>query len=142
MLQNRIARIVTGTSYDSADHPLSLKELGWLNIRNLITLDLGIFMFKVNKGTTPTPISDMFQKVQETHNYGTRFNVENNYYRMAVKKEITKTAISYSGPKLWSEIPRSIGEAHSLDILKRIFESFLQVKMTLSFLFEPFLLFI
>ena len=28
MLQNRIARIVTGTSYDSADHPLLLKELG------------------------------------------------------------------------------------------------------------------
>ena len=82
-------------------------------------------MFKVNKGTTPTPISDMFQKVQETHNYETRFNVENNYYRMAVKKEITKTAISYSGPKLWSEIPRSIREAHSFDIFKKDFREFL-----------------
>ena len=87
MLQNRIARIVTGTSYDSADHPLLLKELGWLSIRNLITLDLGIFMFKVNKGATPTQISDMFQKVQETHNYETRFNVKTTIIEWQLKKK-------------------------------------------------------
>ena len=44
---------------------------------------------------------------------------------MAVKKEITKTAISYSGLKLWSEIPRSIRKAHSLDIFKKDFREFL-----------------
>ena len=45
-LQNRIARIVTDTSYDEADHPVLLRELGWLSVRKLITLDLGIFMYK------------------------------------------------------------------------------------------------
>ena len=33
LLQNRVTRIITDTSYDSADHPLLLTELGWLNIR-------------------------------------------------------------------------------------------------------------
>ena len=35
LLQNRVVRITTDTSYDSADHPLLLTELGWLNIRQL-----------------------------------------------------------------------------------------------------------
>ena len=43
-LQNRMARIITDMSYDSADHPLLLTEIGWLNIRQLIMFDLGIFM--------------------------------------------------------------------------------------------------
>ena len=33
LLQNRAVRIITDTSYDSADHPLLLTELGWLKIR-------------------------------------------------------------------------------------------------------------
>ena len=35
LLQNRVVRIITDTSYDSADHPLLLTELEWLNIRQL-----------------------------------------------------------------------------------------------------------
>ena len=49
-LQNRIAKIVvTDTNYNEADHPVLLRELGWLSIRKLITPDLGIFMYKVNR---------------------------------------------------------------------------------------------
>ena len=33
--QNTVARIITGTSYDSSDDPLLLAELGWLDIRQL-----------------------------------------------------------------------------------------------------------
>ena len=40
LLQNRVARIITDTSYDSADHPLLPTELGWLNMRQLIMFDL------------------------------------------------------------------------------------------------------
>ena len=35
-------------------HLILLTELGWLNIRQLIMFDLGIFMFKTNRGMTPT----------------------------------------------------------------------------------------
>ena len=52
LLQNRVARIITDTSCGSADHPLLLTELGWLDIRQLIMFDLGIFMFKINRGMT------------------------------------------------------------------------------------------
>ena len=97
-LQNRIARIVTDTSYDKADHPVLLRELGWLSIRKLITLDLGIFMCKVNKGITPDPICEIFQKTSDTHRYETRYAMEDDFHKITIKKEITKTAISHSGP--------------------------------------------
>ena len=71
-LQNGIARIVTDTSYDEADHPVLLRELGWLSIRKLIALDLGIFMYKVNKGITPDPVREIFQKASDSHRRETR----------------------------------------------------------------------
>ena len=54
LLQNRVARIVTDTSYDSAGHLLLLTELEWLDIRQLIMFDLGIFMLKINRGNDST----------------------------------------------------------------------------------------
>ena len=39
-LKNKAARIVAGKSYKEADHIKLLQELGWLNVRKLICLDL------------------------------------------------------------------------------------------------------
>ena len=103
-LQNRIARIVTDTSYDGADHPVLLRELGWLSIQKLITLDLGIFMYKVH--SCIRSICEILQKASDAHRHERRYAMEHDFYKIAIKKEITKTAISHSGPKLWNNIPR------------------------------------
>ena len=99
-VQNRVARIITDTSYDSADHPLLLTELGWLNIRQLIMFGLGIFMFEVNRGMTSQSVNNMFNNISDIHHYQTRGSLQDNYFRIPINKQITKTAISYSGPKL------------------------------------------
>ena len=52
MPQNRICRIITRIGYENADHPSLSKELGLLSIGQLISLDLGVLMFKVNEGLT------------------------------------------------------------------------------------------
>ena len=121
-LQNRIARMVTDTSYGEADHPVLPRELGWLSIRKLITLDLGIFMYKANKGITPDPICEIFQKASDTHRSETRYAMEDDFHKFAIKKEITKAEISHSGPKLWNNIPRLVREAPSLDLFKKRFQ--------------------
>ena len=88
-LQNRIARIVTDTSYGEVDHPVLLRELGWLS-RKLITLDLGIFMYKVNKGISPDPVCELFQKASDTHHYETRYEMEDDFHKIAIKKKLQK----------------------------------------------------
>ena len=45
-LQNRAARVITMTSYEIVNHFASLKHLKWLDVRNIIELDMGIFMYK------------------------------------------------------------------------------------------------
>ena len=64
--------MITDTSYDSADHQLLLTELRWLNIRQLIMFDLGIFMFNINRGSTPQSVNNMFNNIGDIHHYQIR----------------------------------------------------------------------
>ena len=132
LLQDRVARIITDTSYDSADHPLLLTELGWLDIRQLITFDLGIFMFKINRRMAPQSVNNMFNNISDIRHYQTRNSKQDNYFGIPINTQITKTAISYSGPKLWNDIPRSIRDAPSLETCKTRFRE-LQDKGTFCF---------
>ena len=134
-LQNRVCRIITGTGYENADHPSLLKELGLLSIRQLINLDLGVRMFKVKEGLIPRPMCDIFQHIDAVHQYGTRSATQGNFYRIKTNKQITNSAISYSGPKLWNEIPRSIRDSGSLYTFKKRFREFLVSLETDNFLF-------
>ena len=92
-------------------------------------------MFKVNEGLTPRPICDMFQHVDAVHHYGTRSATQGNFYKIKTNKQITNSAISYSGPKLWNEIPRSMRDSGSLYTFKRRFREFLASLDTYTFLF-------
>ena len=76
-------------------------------------------MYKVNKGITPNPICEIFQKASDTHCYMARYAMEDDFHKIAIKKEITKTVISHNGPKFWNNIPRLVREAPSLDLLKK-----------------------
>ena len=82
-------------------------------------------MHKVNKGNAPDPICEIFQKASDTHCYETRCTVEDNFHKIAIKNEITKTAISRSGPKLWNNIPTSVRDAPCLNLFKKRFRELL-----------------
>ena len=120
-----MARIITDTSYDSADHPLLLTELGWLKVRQLIIFDLGTFMFKINRGMAPQSVNNMSNNISDIHHYQTRGSLQDNYFRIPINTQITKTAISYSGPKLWNDIPGSIRDSSSLEPFKKRFRELL-----------------
>ena len=61
LLQNSAARVITKVKYEDADDLKLVCQLGWLTIRNLIKLDLGIFMYKSQ--------NNFFQKQLETFMY-------------------------------------------------------------------------
>ena len=68
-MQNRAARVITGRSYEDADHPSILYRLGWLSVRHLIVLDLAYAMFKVARGIAPPPTQKMFLYISELQSY-------------------------------------------------------------------------
>ena len=70
-----------------------------------------------------------------------QLSMEDNLHKIAIKKEITKAAISHSGPKLWNNIPRSVREAPSLDLFKKEFRELLAGLNEHTFLFGFFSVF-
>ena len=56
-LQKRAARIIARTPYEVANNFQLLKHLKWLDVRNIIKLDIGIFMYKAMNQLVPGQIS-------------------------------------------------------------------------------------
>ena len=97
---------MSGKSDKEADHTKLLQELGWLNVRRLICLDLGVSMFKINKGDAPEAILKMFR--HNDYSYNTRSVASDNFSVNMTHLSIGQTANSYIGPKLWNSIHRLI----------------------------------
>ena len=71
-LQNRAARVVTGISYEDADHDRILKDLNNLNVHQLLELDTASLMYQIENALVPVHVKNMFTKCCEIHAYNTR----------------------------------------------------------------------
>ena len=79
-LQNRAARIITRTPYEVANHFALLKHLKLLDVRNIIKLDMGIFLYKAMNQLVPGQISEMFTCLSTQYSYQTRSMVNGNLF--------------------------------------------------------------
>ena len=66
-LQNKAARTIAKVQFTDADHPRLLQDLGWLDVGNLLELDIGIFMYKCQNKLMPDPITNLFRTVDSVH---------------------------------------------------------------------------
>ena len=129
LLQNRAARVTTKVKYEDADHFKLICQLGWLTIRNLIKLHLGIFMYKSQNKLLPEIVGDFHVPADKVHSYQTRSAVSGNVFLPRYDLSFTQKSITFSGVKLWSEIPVSIKKALSLDSFKdRLKAYYLQIQ--------------
>ena len=67
ILQNRAARIITRTTYDTANHFALLRQLKWLDVRSIIKLEMGLSMYKAMNQLVPEQISEMFTHLSTYH---------------------------------------------------------------------------
>ena len=105
ILQKRVIRIITKSSYDVNTAPLFF-EHRLLDIDRIHTLQLGLFMYSVNNSISSKAICDMFHKNSEVHSYPTR---QCNAYRpQKCRTNIRKFTIISQGPKLWNSLPDDI----------------------------------
>ena len=116
ILQKRIVRIITKSSYDAHTAPL-FHNYHLLNLDNIHTLQVGLFMFTVNSKTIPSIFQSMFCKNSEIHQYATRHS--NDYRIQFCRTNINKFSIAACGPKLWNTLPRDLKTNHSLFSFKK-----------------------
>ena len=118
VLQNKVARIITKVKYEDADHLRLICQLGWLTVRNLIRLDMGIFMYKSQNNLLPETAGEFHLPADKIHSYQTRSAVSGNMFVPRCNLSLTQKSIAYSGAILWNEIPVNIKKAESLDSFK------------------------
>ena len=63
-LQNRAARIVSGSPYDAPSVPLR-KELGWLSIKEMIVKETSTMVYKSLNDLAPQYLSDLFVRLSD-----------------------------------------------------------------------------
>ena len=117
-MQNRVASIITRTPYEVANHFALLKHLKWLGVRNIITLDIGIFMYKAMNQLVPGQISEMFTRLSTQYPFQTRSMVNGNLFIPANHLMAEQRSLKYAGSKLWNKIPYEIRNANSLNSFK------------------------
>ena len=104
-LQNRAARVITGISYEDADHKRLSKDLNILNVRQLVEPDTASLMYRVENDSVPAHIKNMFTNCSEIHAYNTRAANAGNYVIIKIRTEKGKQAFQQTVPKVWNKLP-------------------------------------
>ena len=116
-LQNRAARIVTNSSFDSPSRPL-IEELGWKTIEQLISNESETMVFKSLNELAPQYLCGLFAKNSECStrtlcNTGTDVSLPKKNSANGQKR------FSFRGAKLWNSLSAESKQASSLNNFKK-----------------------
>ena len=107
-LQNRAARVIANVKYENTDHAKLLKDLDWLNVRELIEFDTASLMYKIENDLAPTHMKEMFVKTSDLHPYSTKSATSGGFHPPHRKLNIGKASFSYRGAHVWNQLPVEI----------------------------------
>ena len=114
-LQNRAARVITKTGYESRSSDL-LSELGWDKLATRREKQKATLMFKTMSKLVPDNIQNLFEKRK------TQYNLRNQESALVLKKprtEYLKKCFSYSGAKLWNGLSSPLKKAKTVSQFKK-----------------------
>ena len=79
---------------------------------------MGIFMYKCQNGFMPDSITRLYTTVDNIHSYHTRSADMGNLHVPRLVHSCAQSSLSYTGAKLWNEIPVKIRKAQSVETFK------------------------
>ena len=121
-LQKRAVRLISNSSFYSHSAPL-FHKLNLLNVYDIMNLQIEIFMYNCKYRLHPPYISDIFPLNLNFHSYETRS--ANDFHFPKVRTSYAKSTLLFTGPKLWSSLPKEIKNSVSLHSFKRNFKKYL-----------------
>ena len=111
-LQNRAARIFTGSRYDQLALPL-IRALGWPTVREILDLETLKMVFKSLNGDAPSYMSDMFTRVSETTSC-VLLNSDKNLRTPMLRTSAGQGCFSFRGASLWNGLQNELKGAPTL----------------------------
>ena len=103
LLQNRAARIITGSNCDAPSKPL-IKDLGWQTIEDHIQYELQIIVCKSRKRLAPQYLYNVFVD----NSSDSLYNLRNTATDLKLPKKTSSNGqkgLSYKGAKMWNSLP-------------------------------------
>lgn len=109
-LQNRAARILTFSSYDTSADPL-LEQLNWKRLDTQRQIQVATMVYKSIHGLAPDYLGSLFTK------YNPPYNLRNSENKLAVplpRTNFLKNSFSYNGAVIWNSLSPELRQAKSL----------------------------
>ena len=111
-LQNRAARIVTNSSFDSPSRPL-IERLGWKTIEQLISNESKTMVFKSLNDLAPQYLSSLLKRNSQCSTRCLR-NTETDLRLPKKTSANGQKCFSFRGAKLWNSLSAESKQASSL----------------------------
>ena len=119
-LQNRAARVITRSSYDTSASIL-LNRLNWDNLSTRRKKLKATLMLKIIKGLSLAYLHDLFSIRSTPYNLR---DSEIKLYLPKLRTNYCKRALGYSGALLWNSLPVNLRKSESLGYLKTELDKF------------------
>ena len=120
IIQKKIVRIITFSKYRYESKPLFL-SLNILNIYELNTYLIALFMFSYFQRNLPNYFNNYFRLNEMIHSHNTRS--ASNIHIDFKRTNYGKFSLKYRGAQIWNEIPNNLKSTNSYHAFKRsIFE--------------------
>jgi hypothetical protein len=116
-LQKRTARLILDQDPIAPSEPL-FKQLEWTSIEQRIKYHKYLLVSKCLKNEASVYLKNKIQYLSDKNPYSLRNVVSKKLQIPKVKTELFKKTFTYSGPKLWNELPFSIWQASSHNTFK------------------------
>ena len=120
-LQNRAARVLTRSSYDTPSTEV-LEKLSWKTIAQRQTETRCILMYKILNGLQPDYLRYQFVSRSDVTQVSTR-NSSNTLALPAPRTNFLKRSLRYNGGKLWNSLEPDLRHAESLSTFKSLLRS-------------------
>ena len=116
-LQNRAARIVTNSPYDASALPL-IKQLGWLNIQQMIEFETTKIVHKTLHNEVPEYLQGLFTRVSDKCVRELR-NSKLDLNLPLLKTSFGQKSFSFRGAKLWNKLGSEAKTTSSFSAFKK-----------------------
>ena len=100
--QNRAARIVTDSDFDTSAAPL-IQDLGWPTIEQLIHRETSTMTYKCLNQLAPAYLSGCFSKLSDSHTRVLR-NSGTDVHIPRMRASDVQKCFAYRGAKVWKDL--------------------------------------
>ena len=117
-LQNRAARIVTGSSFDAPSGPI-IEGLVWKTIEELIESETQTMVYKSLNELAPRYLSELFIRNSQFSFYNLR-STEADLWLPKKRTSNGQKCFSFRGAKLWNDLTAESKQASSLNSFPKL----------------------